>query len=360
MSSAVARTMAFEGAFRKAFAGPSAESGGHARDVVRMLAEAALDVSHQPAMREPSLFEDGTPIGFSLQLGGGTPASFRLLVEPGGLAVGLPEQINRGLGALGQILTALGWTASAHDLNHFARGVYPGDPANLANWWGGMWLGAAVGTEFDLRVYMNLRSGSLPARWQRIVDVLAYRASDSFEPDFRAFINQSVDATAVPVGLGLVLARDKLRGVRIYQGLERTDPVSVARSIPAALREPAEAAIMAPLRTLFDEMGKPNAQTVTMAHDFVVKGEELRSRPYRVKCDINCRGYVTRGADQFENWLLSTIEDSDRDQVVRFSNLLTYHFGGAQLDYFSLACATGSREQRTLYVQPSGLCTPPR
>jgi hypothetical protein len=358
MSSAAARAMAFEEAFRLAFAGPGGGSAGRSRDIVRLLIEAAVDVPREPAIREPSLFEDGTPVGFSLQLGSGSPASFRLLVEPGGLAIGLAEQIDRSLGTLGSILTTLGWSESARDLNHFAQGVYPANPAELAGWWGGMWLGVAAGTEFDLRVYMNLRSGPLISRWQRIVDVLTYRADDSFEPDFRAFIDQSIDATAVPVGLGLVLAQDKLRGVRIYQGLERADPISVSRSIPEALREAAEAAIMAPVRALFDEMGQQGAQAITMAHDFAVKGRTLQSRVTRVKCDVNCRGYVAEDADRFEGWLLSTIEERDRDHVARFSKLLTEHFGGAQLDYFSLACAVGNRRQRTLYVQPSGLCLP--
>src|SRR5262245_3015225 len=156
--SAVARTMAFEGDFRRAFEGIGADPAGRSRDVVRILAEAALDVPHEPAAREPALFEDGTPIGFSLQLDGGAPASFRLLVEPGGLAIGLAEQIDRSLAVLGRILAALGWTESARDLNRIARGVYPSDPADLATWWGGMWLGIAAGAEFDLRVYMNLRS----------------------------------------------------------------------------------------------------------------------------------------------------------------------------------------------------------
>lgn len=357
MSSAVAQAMAFEGAFRRAFEGPGADQAARSRGIVRTLAAAALDVAHEPAVREPSLFEDGTPVGFSLQLAGG-PVSFRLLVEPGGLAIGLPEQIDYSLGTLGEILAALGWSESARDLNHFARGVYPGDRAELANWWGGMWLGASAGTEFDLRVYMNLRSGPLPARWQRIVDVLAYRAGERFEPDFRALIDQSVEATAVPVGLGLVLAGDKLRALRIYQGLERADLVSVGRMVPAALREPAEAAIITPARALFDEMGQPGAQAITVAHDFLIGDHAIRSTASRFKCDINCREYVAADADRFEDWLLSAVGEGDRERVARFSSLLAEHFGGAQLDYFSLGCAAGGRPQRTLYVQPAGLRVP--
>lgn len=358
MSSAVAQIMAYEDAFRLAFSTPSGDSADESRDIIRILVEAAIDVSNEPVMREPSLFEDGTPVGFSLQLGGDLPPSFRLLVEPGGLAIGLAEQIDCSLATLGKILAALGWRESVRELNHFAQGVYPRDRAELANWWGGMWLGIAAGAEFDLRVYTNLRSGPLLSRWQRIVDVLTYSAGDSFESDFRAFIDQSIDATAVPVGLGLVLDRDKLRGVRIYQGLERTELISVGRNIPATLREPAEATIMTPIRMLFDQMGQPGPQAVTMAHDFAIKDRKLQSQANRVKCDINCQGYVAADADRFEDWVLSTIEERDRDQVLRFSNLLTEQFGGSQLHYFSLACATGNRPQRTLYVQPSGLCPP--
>jgi len=346
--------MAFADAVAAGPGAPGPALAGRTRGLVHALAAAALEVEDLPRAREPSMFEDGTPVGFSWQTG--AAGYVRMLVEPGGLALDLPRQIDRSLQVLGRLLAEQGWETCGRDVLDVARGVYPRDPRDLATWWGGMWLGTAAGPDgADLRVYLNLRSGTLAARWQRVVDVLLGRADGDFERCFGQFIDRCVEATAVPVGLGLVLAGGRLRAVRVYQGLERADEVGVAASIPTALRDGAEDAVLAPLRALVADHGRPGAQGVTVAHDFHVEDGVLRSVPRRVKVDVNCRWYVAQDADGFEEWLLGTLDEPDRARLAGFATLLAEHFTGAQLDYCSLGCDTRGVRHRTVYAQPLGL-----
>jgi len=65
-----------------------------------------------------------------------------------------------------------------------------------------MWLGAVIGSENDveLRIYFNLRSGSLLERWNKIGSFLSPFISEAVERFMQnTFKKTSIESTAIPV-----------------------------------------------------------------------------------------------------------------------------------------------------------------
>jgi len=306
--------------------------------------------------REPSLFFDGTPFGTSLCL---TEEAFsmRSLMELGVCDKLLSEQIDGSLSALSSLYKILDWSQSAGTVNWFSHSIFPQNPQELENWWGGMWIGTAMGADgkIELRIYFNLRNGSLSERWAKIHHTLEPFASNASYLLSDEFWDASVESTAVPVGLGVVFSNDSLKGIRLYQGLEKSHSAKVSELFEKTAKGlAADREIVEPLKKLEELYCFAVPQSFTVSHDFrIVKGL-LSDKASRIKCDVSCSQFVTAGADGFENWLLSTLDDTGQQSLKDFASLLQKSFGGASLDYFSLGAQVDG-SHRTVYVRPMGL-----
>lgn len=335
---------------------PSSSYEDAQRKVWETLSTSLFEEEQGEPKRESSLFVDGTPFGTSLCL---TEKMFKIraLVEVGGLHRSLPEQIDHSLRTLIELYQILGWYQSTSVVNWFCRQIFPSDSRELENWWGGIWMGVVMGpnNQIELRIYFNLRSGSLLDRWNRIDNLL-----EPFSQGAKGILNHSlriasIESTAIPVGIGIVLTQDELKGVRLYQGLEKTRAQQVS-SLLEKTASPLDFSeeIVAPLSRLEKRFGFTVPQGLTVSHDFQMRQSKLCDQVARVKCDVNCQPFVQVDADGFEDWVLSTLNATGEQAMKNYAALLSDHFGGASLDYFSLGAQTKG-SHRTLYVKPAGL-----
>lgn len=317
-----------------------------------ILTKAAFESEDRIFTREPSLFHDGTPLGTSLCLTE-EPFRIRALAEIGVCNSLLSEQIDDSLRTLIDIYETLNWRKSASSINWFCSNIFPEDPKKLENWWGGMWLGVVMGenSKTELRLYFNLRNGNLQKRWEKIMKTLEPFGNFADE----VFRKASIASTAVPAGLGIVFSDDELKGIRLYQGLEKTGSDQIADFLQKTAQAlDWEKEINEPLRKLENLFGLSAPQSITVSHDIKVTNSRLENRISRVKADINCTRYTNVNADLFEDWILSALDSKGQKAIQNFAQLHAQQFGGASLDYFSLG-AQKNGSHRTVYVKPSGL-----
>jgi hypothetical protein len=304
---------------------------------------------------EPSISIDGTPFITSLKLGDKRPA-LRGLFEPSGTGATLADRIDFSLSVIATLYQQLGWSKSARDINWFSRGIFPANPIELGDWWGGIWLGVELLPQAspELRVYFNLRAGTLKSRWQKLSNLLIpYTQDGTLQPLGQGFSENVISFTAIPVGVGIVIRDDRVHGIRLYQSLERADSQMISRifSCEPEFAE-AEKNIIPALQKLESKFGLAAPQSITISHDFIMKDNIIGDSIHRIKCDINCRPYVAIDQDYFENWIKSTLNVKQEKSIYSYATLLQDHFGGAELDYFSMGITRTNQTLRTVYVKP--------
>jgi hypothetical protein len=302
--------------------------------------------------RRASISLDGTPIVYSLKLlrQDSAPA-FRMLVEPGGLGVTVPEQIDYSLRTIDTILHKLGWESSIEDLNAIITRVFPPDASAVLHWWGGMWLGMAFSTDhLELRLYLNLRHEEATARWQRLANVLGWFGDLSLEVPLQALI-QRVAPHAIPVGLGVVVSK-RVCGFRIYVGMHTPSLDTILIAGPERLAGAAQD-ITFFCNSFTKTFGPFARQSVTLGYDFLLEETGiLRPLITRTKIDVSCEFLSASDVFPWFDYLLSKW-DFDVKQSSAFFKDLQICFGGAQIEYVSLGCREGI-DHITVYAKPDG------
>jgi hypothetical protein len=99
-----------------------AQADGPVRSIALGVHQLLLDGTGDPPdskpVRAPSLAADGTPVAYSLKVQStGAPPPFRMIVEPGGLAQHVPEQIEAGRALLNRALCLVGWQDASGSLD---------------------------------------------------------------------------------------------------------------------------------------------------------------------------------------------------------------------------------------------------
>ncbi|MBJ7518106.1 MAG: hypothetical protein JHC84_00300 [Solirubrobacteraceae bacterium] len=326
------------------------------------LLAAALDVPAGPAVRRPSMCHDGTPVTYSAALDAAGPASpLRLLVEPGGCAVAVPEQLEGTLGLLRGLLRERGWDAARAHLDRVCDAVLPAQRERTGSWWGGAWLGlvAEPGAPTQLRCYLNLRWGSPQARWQRALDAICGAADATLTPTLDGLL-RTCAPIGVPVGLGLAFAAGDLRALRLYVGVHEPARCGLAALLPPELSHQQEVArrfgVLATQR-----LGPPPAQGVTAGYDLVLRDGVVQPGVARCKVDLSCQPLDGPGRVQAELVAreFAAALGLDGGELDRFEADLEDAYGGSTLEFVSL----GIRPDRTgmsAYVKPHGLASADR
>lgn len=318
------------------------------------LVAAALEVPRGPAVRRPSMCHDGTPVTYSAALDAANP--LRLLVEPGGCAIGVPEQLDGSLALLDALLAERGWEAARAHLHRICAAALPAQRSVTSTWWGGAWLGlvAEPGAPTQLRLYLNLRWGDPASRWQRGLDAICGAADASLTPTLEDLVRTCAPA-GVPVGLGLAFAAGDLRALRLYVGVHAPARTGLAALLPAGLRHQEEVARrFGALAT--QRLGPPPAQSVTAGYDFVLRDGAVRPGIARCKLDLSCQPLDDPGRVQAELVAreFAAALGLDGGELERFQADLGAAYGGSTLEFLSL----GLRPDRTgmsVYVKPHGL-----
>ncbi|HEX8600427.1 MAG TPA: hypothetical protein VF952_18160 [Chloroflexia bacterium] len=311
------------------------------------------------ARRRPSMCHDGTPLVYSLQLDKGDKApAFRLLVEPGGTGITVPQQISFSLRALDQLLHLLGWQESVEDVNAIVSRVFPSEATPVSHWWGGIWLGMSLDHQSaDLRLYLNLRHGEALARWQRVADVLGWFGDEALSATFNRWL-AAVSSHATPVGLGVVVAGGRVRGLRVYTGLYApTQETMEAACLDMAGGDKLKLKLLTD--TFTGWLGTFQPQSVTMGYDFRLEATgTLHPAIARVKVDISCQllpsdkraDVVPVFSDIISAW------DFDTTYLHEYLDDLRECFGGYVVEFLSLGFR-GELDHVTLYTKPDG-CAP--
>lgn len=330
------------------------------RLVYETLIAATIDIPDESnPYRRPSMFSDGTKIGFSFQAqlipeNALKHHSLRMLVEPGGVGIDLPNQINFALATINRLLTQLSWQHLSIDINRIVRIVFPREAVLLSSWWGGIWLGAEIAdSEANIRIYLNLRSGSPVARWQRVADVLGPYAPKNMESNFLTLIEQVSACAGIPVGLALVLKNGQLGGIRLYVGIDDPTPESVCAAMPREIGSVVH--LRDRLKSLVHAFGPFEYNAVTVAYDFAFKADAILPSIDRFKADIGCSDYQRQLPCVLDEWIERDFGREIHMRFLNFTKHLENAFGGSLIDYLSFGFRKCGTIERTCYLQPLGL-----
>lgn len=307
-------------------------------------------------LRAASICTDGTPVVFSVKLTREQLApAFRVLVEPGGTGITVPQQVNCSLRAADELLQIMGWQQAAEQVNRIIHHVFPAESSELENWWGGIWLGTSISeSHTELRMYLNLRHGNAFRRWQRVADVLSEFSDESIAPVLEKLITQT-SPHAVPVGLGIVISKT-VRGIRLYTGMQEPDEKSILDCISgdaSLVREDVEWFCKA----IHEQFGPFARQSITLGYDFHLdKSGILQPLISRTKIDVACQRFAK--AEGFINFLHQLVQQFqfDNSQLPSFLTDLNEHFNGCDVEYISLGI-DGGIDHLTVYAKPHS-CKP--
>jgi hypothetical protein len=326
----------------------SAEGAADAgRLVVERLLDAAYDVAPaKPVRRRLAMSTAGAPVVYSHKLAdGGRAPAFRMLAEPGGIGIGVAEQVALSRRLLGGLLADLGWLGAAEPLDAVVELLIPAEPGALDDWHGGLGLGVEVGDAGpELRVYCNVRHGELTGRWQRLLDVVGEFA------DARAVgaVVEMLDIAiprAVPAGLAVAIGAGQVRGIRLYAGLLDATAESAVAAAPDCFADsaPPIARLVDSYRAAFGELG---TQGLTLAYDFALVDGLLWPAVARYKVDLFCEPASGHGTAALLDWIdpLARSLGLAPAGLRRFASDLDRHFPGWTFQYLSLGCRDGTRE----------------
>jgi hypothetical protein len=310
--------------------------------------------------RRASICLDETPVVYSLKLAREAHfdkfPDFRMLVEPGGLGITVPQQVDNALRIVDELLQRLEWQAAAEDINAVVTRVFPRDSASLSHWWGGIWLGMALTHDrAELRIYLNLRHGEALQRWQRVADVLTWFGDDSLTLPLESLIARACPH-AIPVGLGVVISKS-LCGFRIYTGMYNPSlqAIGAAGAVDTTELCDANSDISVFYKAFTTAFGPLARQSVTMGYDFVLRDGLLVPNVTRTKADICCQFVARDHAGLLESLLEDRLRESDSDAAPLrwFLRDLQSSFGGATTEFIGMGLGERA-EPINIYVRPHG------
>ncbi|HEX7181042.1 MAG TPA: hypothetical protein VF756_04310 [Thermoanaerobaculia bacterium] len=321
------------------------------------LARSITEIPAAPvARRRPSMCHDGTPVVYSLKLHrgsvGAAPPGFRMLVEPGGVGIPVSRQIAFSLRVVQELIDQLAWQAAAGDLNEITELIFPAEAEIVDAWWGGVWLGASVGPPApELRLYLNLRHGDAPARWQRLADVLGHFGGPSLTRVFGDWI-AAVHPHGIPVGLGIVIAGGRLAALRAYAGLHQ--PSLDSLSAVLGPRRDAAGPALDDLCRGFAALGGFRPQSVTVGFDFIRdRSGVLRPEIARTKVDASCQLVEPSGRAALAPWIRELLSGWGLDPrpLDLFEEDLRTCWGACETEFLSVGFRDGV-DHATVYSRP--------
>jgi hypothetical protein len=290
-------------------------------------------------LRAASICMDGTPVVFSVKLTHEQEApAFRVLVEPGGTGITVPQQVSCSLKAADELLQIMGWQQAAEQVNSIIREVFPSNSAELENWWGGIWLGTSIAeSHTELRLYLNLRHGNMLQRWQRVVNVLTIFSDESIGPVLEKLILQSSP-----------------HAIRLYGGMQDPNENRIMDCISgnASL---VKDEIHWFCQQIEQQFGSFTRQSVTLGYDFHLdKTGILQPLISRTKIDVACQRFAK--AEGFLPFLHQLVQrfQFDNSHLPSFLADLRYSFSGYDVEYISLGVDDGI-DHLTVYAKPHSL-----
>lgn len=306
-------------------------------------------------LRRASMCLDGTPVVYSLKsVGNASVPPFRMLVEPGGLGITVPEQINISLRVLDELLHKMGWVFVLSDLNAVISRVFPWDAGTAEELWGGIWLGCDLsGDEIQLRLYLNLRYGEALSRWQRLADVLSWFGDSTLVRPLRILIEQ-VSPHAIPVGLGIAVS-EQIRAIRVYVGMHDPKYKSILEAgMDKLYRSKRDVGLICSSFT--DSFGSFIKQSVTLGYDFILeKGRLAQPKIRRTKIDVSCQLIKKDKRHLLIPMIIYLIKNWDlNDKKLNiFLEDMTECFGGFDIEFMSFGFVE-ELEHVTVYAKPHG------
>lgn len=330
--------------------------------LARTLIDAAFFGERGVERRRPVISADGTPILLSIQENGrGQAPPFRLLAEPGLASLSVSEQIDFTLHTLNGLLADLQWQSAGDSVNAVVRMLFPNRADAVDSWWGGMGLGCALDLHgLELRLYCNVREGSVESRWRRVAAVLALFGSLAVIGEQLRVLMERVSQHAIPAGIALCIRDGCVRGLRLYVAVPHPGVQTICEL--GALDECSRDCV-ADVCAAYSEVRAFSYGCVTAAFDFAVSRDQTRIdlQPLRFKADFDCTpDPLGRCADRnsITDWLAERHRRCGLpDTKLRaFLDLLTRTFGGWTADYVSFGLRRGANEMTT-YVLPAGYAT---
>jgi hypothetical protein len=159
---------------------------------------------------------NGFPIQFSISLGAAT-RSLRCLGELAAPGMSMPERLRLTTLRLREVLSFLGCGSASPAINQLFAMLFPGDPAAVLRWTGGIWMafGAAPGHPLAFRLYLNQRWGDIPERFVRVGRVFAALGRGHSLSEWKR-VAGPVSAGAVPYGVAFDVIPGGVGRFKVY------------------------------------------------------------------------------------------------------------------------------------------------
>lgn len=300
--------------------------------------------------RRPSISDDGTPVIISWKSGTGLDDSIRILAESGTLRMTVAEQITYTLTKLDRILGLLNWRDAAEQINSITKQVLPAASSATLGWRGGIWLGAEVKPglqDAELRLYINLRHGDANERWRKLLNLISSFSSETINP-FLCEWHGNARKYAIPVGLGVVISKGRVRGIRAYISVENPSVESIEAVIASngnklyGLRSAHESFI--------SHFGNINKHSVTAGCDFFPGAYE----PSRMKADICCHLVPRELSPGLVPWISGLLGEwsFNPESFNEFMCGIKKQWYTGEVQFLSLGFKPGL-EHATVYIKPS-------
>ncbi len=313
-----------------------------ARTLHGLLLAAALSGAHGARGRAPALTPDGTAVAYSLKLDGRCPPPFRMVVEPG-LDRPVADHVAAACALAATALEQLGWSAAQEPLAAALAPLLPREAHAMDDWWGGIWLGCSAGADaLDLRVYVNLRSGDVRARWRRAAAVA--RALGAVGLDELA---PYAAPHGAPTGVCLVVRDGQLAGMRLYVAIERPLAARLLTACPPRFRARRARELCTAFHAAF---GAPAPQGASVGYDLRAGGGLER-----VKLELCAERLDARASARVLPWLQAQASTLGLPaaELARFAEDFAGTLGGAASQYVTFG-VRDDVDHVTAYCRPTG------
>jgi hypothetical protein len=299
-----------------------------------------------PKRRELAITTCGVPVVYSHKCTQtGQPARFRILAEPGGTHLTVAEQVLVSRDLFERICDYVGWQRAREQVNAVLSVLLPSDEKDFSEWHGGLGFGLEIGNDCaELRLYCNVRHGSLVSRWQRFADAVGEFADDRAKPVFRELLDRALPLT-IPAGLALAIGEGEVRGIRLYCGLVDATSESTIAAGPPRFAEFGTIVhrLVDSYRASLGELGE---QDITLGFDFAIRDGLLWPCVARYKVDLRCEPTSQTSHPKLIAWaehFLSFLS-MDGSSLRRFDDELEIAFCGSTVQYVSVGLRDGAQE----------------
>lgn len=330
----------------------------NARKLHELLISSTFDVSAavNNNSRDWSICLGDIPITYSLKYDNkSVTPSIRLVVEPGGKYIDIPQQITWSMATLNGICKLFDWPITWDIISHISSLLHPKDLKESINWHGGMWIGMdCTPNKMLVKTYFNLKHREIPERWQLLATVLSYYGEPNMESSIMKIIDK-VSEIGVPVGLGCSFGSQGLIGIRCYFSVLQPEAKIIGNLSDLFFKRNGSDAVIDFCLRYNEKFGPFTNNSVAVAFDyaFLKNKNALSIHPVRFKTEISVCNLPIELQGELSRWFQNelVLNKFRREKFVEDLTVLKNNFKTVKAQYLTIGI-NDDVEHMTYYLEP--------